>query len=180
MVSRALAPLLVGALASALAAPLGAAAPTTAAATTVVLVRHAEKASGDDPPLSAAGRDRAETLRRTLGDAGIDAVFATPPRRTRETAEPLARALGLEIRVVPVGDDYAAEQAKLLRALPPGGVAVVVSHSNTVPAILGALGVPPPPQIPDDVYDDLFVVTLPVAGPPTMLHLRYGRARGST
>jgi hypothetical protein len=72
--------------------------------TTVIVVRHAEKATGqgDDPHLSAAGEARARALARALEDAGITAVITTQWVRTAETAEPTARAVGVTPEVVPV------------------------------------------------------------------------------
>ena len=61
----------------------------------VVIVRHAEKASGksDDPSLSEAGRARAEILLRILRDSEISAIFTTEFKRTKETAAPIANTL---------------------------------------------------------------------------------------
>jgi hypothetical protein len=53
------------------------------------------------------------------------------------------------------------------------GAALVVGHSNTVPDILRALGVATPVTIPDDEYDNLFVVVRPAAGPATLVVLKY-------
>jgi broad specificity phosphatase PhoE len=174
----ALASLTRGALAETAPAPTPPATAAAEAPITVVLLRHAEKQAGDDPSLNDAGRARAEALVRTLADAHVGAIFVTPPLRTRETAAPLVRATGVEAKIVPVGDGYATNQANLLRELAPGTVAVVVSHSNTVPAILAALGVESPPPIAEDRFDDLFVATVPADGPPTVLHLRYGAPSG--
>ena len=49
-----------------------------------------------DPPLSAAGVAQAEALAGRLKNAAIVAVWASPLRRARETAEIVGRALGLE------------------------------------------------------------------------------------
>jgi hypothetical protein len=65
----------------------------------LVLVRHAEKAAESaDPPLSAAGRERALRLADRLEAMGIEAVWSSDYRRTRATAIPLASRLGLEVR----------------------------------------------------------------------------------
>jgi probable phosphoglycerate mutase len=50
-----------------------------------------------DPPLSEGGRLQAERLRRWLGGEHLDAVYASPLRRARETAAPLARDREVEI-----------------------------------------------------------------------------------
>jgi len=68
---------------------------------TVFLVRHAEKLStARDAVLSPKGHKRADCLARTLGDAGIQVIFATGLVRTQQTAKPLARKLGLKATTV--------------------------------------------------------------------------------
>jgi len=55
----------------------------------------------------------------------------------------------------------------------PGGVVVVAGHSNTVPAIVAALGAEEPDEIPETDYDNLFVVTVGGSGNATVLRLKY-------
>ena len=55
-----------------------------------------------------------------------------------------------------------------------GGVVLVVGHSNTIPAIVTALGAPQPPPICDSEYDDLYVVTLAPNAPAHVIRARYG------
>jgi probable phosphoglycerate mutase len=52
-----------------------------------------------DPPLSAEGREQARVVGARLATAGIDAVYVSTLRRTVQSAEPLARQLGLDMRV---------------------------------------------------------------------------------
>lgn len=147
--------------------------------TSVILVRHAEKvAESRDPPLSPAGVERAGVLVHVLGHVPIEAIYATPYVRTRDTARPLAEALGLPVTELPVTPTYAADLAELIRMEHGGGVVLVVGHSNTTPDVIGALGVADPPTIADDQYDDLFIVTLAPDGAAQLLALRYGRPRG--
>src|SRR5947207_12895479 len=75
---------------------------TARAESIVVIVRHAEKASGesDDPSLSEAGRARAATLSRLLQDSEISAIFTTEFKRTKETATPIANTLKITPTVV--------------------------------------------------------------------------------
>lgn len=170
--------------------PVGEARPAPAEKpVTVVLVRHAETAgstrTGGDPELSEAGRGRARALARLLAHAGVTRLFSSEYARTRATLAPLAEALDAEVEVVSARDG--AEQVERLRALPPGSVAVVAGHSNTVPGLVRALG----GEVADleegrlrhAEYDRLFLVTLPsgVALPPgdvavQTLELRYGPA----
>jgi len=75
--------------------------------TTVHLLRHGEV---DNPShvmygrlpgyhLSAAGRRQAERAAKALLDQDITYLVSSPLERARETAEPLASALGLEVHV---------------------------------------------------------------------------------
>jgi 2,3-bisphosphoglycerate-dependent phosphoglycerate mutase len=70
-------------------------------------VRHAEPeriAPGTgvpaDPRLTARGREQAERLAAWLAVEPIDVVLSSPQRRAIETAEPVARAHGLDVRIV--------------------------------------------------------------------------------
>jgi broad specificity phosphatase PhoE len=145
--------------------------------TTVILVRHAEKAAqpANDPPLTAEGEARARALVEVARDAGVTAVITTPFARARGTARPLAGALGLTPEVVdPRGAQHPKQVADLIRTKYAGGVVLVVGHSNTIPAIVAALGAKEPPPICDDEYDDIFVVTIPESGPARVVRARYG------
>lgn len=146
--------------------------------TTVILVRHAEREAveGRDPPLSAAGRERALSLRDALADAGVTAILTTRFQRTRQTAAPLAEALGITPRVIETAADVDAHVAAVteaVRALPPGSRALVVGHSNTLPPIIRALGGSAPAALADSVFDAIFVVSLSPAGART-IQARYG------
>ena len=142
--------------------------------TTVILVRHAEKASDtEDPPLSDAGKSRARELRRVLEGTPIDVIYTTQYARTRETAEPLAKALNVEARVFPAGKTYAADLAAHIRREHPGETVLVVGHSNSTVNVMRQLGVANPPHIPESQYDDLFVCSL-AGDSAKMVALRYG------
>ena len=171
-------------------------APRTAgevqdACTTVFLVRHAEKASDDprDPTLSEVGLARAEALASLLSRAGVTGLYASQYKRTQMTLEPLSRAAGgatgnLPVKVVDARD--AAGLARELSELPPGSVAVVAGHSNTVPSIAKALSCELTTvekrgrgrMLAEDEYDRLFVLTLPPKDAkgvaPSYVELRYG------
>ncbi|MFE2110010.1 bifunctional RNase H/acid phosphatase [Kitasatospora sp. NPDC059463] len=77
--------------------------------TTLVLLRHGEThltpekrfsgSGGTDPELSEKGRWQAERAAEALAARGsIQAVVASPMRRTRQTAETVAARLGLDVR----------------------------------------------------------------------------------
>lgn len=121
----------------------------------VFLVRHAEKVDDSaDPDLSAEGHERAALLARMLADAGITHIHSTDYRRTRQTGEPLARALGLEVHSYDPRD--LPGLAARLSATP--GRHVVLGHSNTTPAAVEALGGDPVGSIDDAEYDRLYIV----------------------
>jgi hypothetical protein len=47
----------------------------------------------------------------------------------------------------------------------------VAGHSNTVPAIMKALGVAEPPRLTEEDYGDVFIITIGQDRQATMLHL---------
>lgn len=143
----------------------------------VILTRHAERADGAaamataagtpaDPPLSAAGEARAQKLLTMLADANITAIFTTELRRTKDTAAPLAAKLKLAPEVIAASQ--AAVVAEAIKAKATDTV-FVVGHSNTVPAIIKALG-GPDVTIGDNEYDNLFIW---VPATKTLTRIRY-------
>ncbi len=148
---------------------------TATGSTTIILVRHAEKAAAPaaDPPLTAAGTARAEALAELVKDAGVRDVVSTQFLRTRATAAPAAARLGLPVEALDARLTARATADSLL-ARYRGRTVLLVGHSNTIPAIIEALGAPRPADICDSGYDNLFVVTVPAAGSATDVHLHFG------
>ena len=137
-----------------------------AAQPTIFIVRHAEKADATkDPDLSEAGRLRAEYLAKMLKDANISAIYATEFKRTQQTAAPLAKALGLSVLTLPPGDDAVPK----LRSTT--GNSLVVGHGNTIPDLIKALGISEQINIPENDYDNLFIVVLDQK--PRLVRLHY-------
>ncbi|MGH9868113.1 MAG: histidine phosphatase family protein [Candidatus Polarisedimenticolia bacterium] len=135
----------------------------------VLLVRHAEKAAqpAGDPSLTEAGAARAQSLAAALRDAGVSAVITTQLRRTQETAGPLASLRGLSPEVVPVESGKVEEHVRAVAAAVgrhAGEVVLVVGHSNTIPAIIAALGGPRWPDLCDSMHASLFVLIPDPAG----------------
>lgn len=148
-------------------------------ATTVVLVRHAEKATDDprDPSLSAAGQKRAEALAAVLEAADVKAAYATQFKRTRATAEPLAKRLGLSVVERPVtgaAAAYARDLAREVLAKQAGKTVLIVGHSNTVPDLVKAFSGAAVAPITDEEYDHLFIVVIPPSGAARLFKTRYG------
>lgn len=144
----------------------------------VFLVRHTEREwEGEDPPLVAAGEARAQALAETLRDAGITRIVTTQWRRTRDTAQPLAKVLKITPQVIPVFDGKARENVDEVAAAVrryKDETVLIVGHI-TVTGVIAALGGPRLPTICDNVFSDLFSFT-PAAGDAGLLHLHYGAA----
>ncbi len=120
----------------------------------VFVVRHAEKTvETSNPSLSEKGVIRAKVLAEMLSKSNLEAVYSTPFKRTEQTVAPLASALNLSVQNYPAGGGEAlAEQLKQA-----GQSALVVGHSNTVPAIVRALGIEVE-NLTEKDYGDLFIV----------------------
>jgi broad specificity phosphatase PhoE len=145
--------------------------------TTVILVRHAEKASQeDDSPLTPAGTERAKELARVLAGVKIDAIYSTQFRRTKDTAAPIAEALGMTVGIRNTGPTYAVDLAKQIRATHVGQTVLVVGHSNSTIDVMRALGASDLPAIPESQYDNLFVLTDAEGAAPKVVALRFGAA----
>ena len=123
----------------------------------IYLVRHAEKELGRDPGLTAEGQARAELLVSILADAQIDVIYSTDYKRTRATAQPIARNRNLPILFYDASD-LAGFAAKLKA---DGRSALVVGHSNTTPDLVNALGGDGgSPIVEANEYDRLYRLTL--------------------
>jgi phosphohistidine phosphatase SixA len=152
--------LLIGALALAACAAQNAPATSVAATEpasqvpTIYVSRHMRKGEGDDPSLSAQGAAEAAQLAALLKDRGIATIFVTPTKRSRETAQPLANAMGARIETYNPRDNAAL--AKRAAAIP--GSILIVGHSNTVPAIVAAVGGIPPAAMSEDDYGRIFAI----------------------
>jgi broad specificity phosphatase PhoE len=149
------------------------------ATTTIIFVRHAEKAAepADDPGLSEAGRRRVAELTRQLVDAdvvaGIDAVYATPYRRTQETAQPIADVLDLPVNTYDAADTEAVLGTILKNH--KGKIILVVGHSNTVPVLIANLGASKKvPPIHESEYDNIYIISIPWFGKTKTIRLRFG------
>ena len=144
----------------------------------IFVVRHSDPPPmlrlddiSDDTPLSESGQQRAAMLAARLKDAGIAVIYASQARRTVETAEPLAKALGVQIRVHSYDDvDGMVSQ---LRSDHQGDRVLIVGHWSTIPLILKAFGDLHEITIERSAYDHLFVIIPRGEQSPTVLHLHY-------
>jgi broad specificity phosphatase PhoE len=123
--------------------------------TIIMVVRHADRAGKADS-LTAAGVERAQALVNVAKHARVTAIYHSDTNRTRDTAAPLATALGIKPEVYPAKEVEALVQ-RILRDR-AGATVLVVGHSNTVPMIIAAAGGPPMDEIAENEFDGLFIV----------------------
>ena len=112
------------------------------------LIRHAHAGSrsawdGDDTrrPLSSRGEGQAQAVASQLADAGIDLLWTSPYLRCRQTLEPLARKLGLEILDSEAFAEGTAGPVALdaaLDAVASGRTLAVCSHGDVIPDLASA------------------------------------------
>lgn len=131
---------------------------------TIVLVRHAEKAASTemdktgDVDLSAEGRERAERLAKAVKKYKPHEIFATEYKRTRQTAEPIAKLRGKEIQT------YDPQtQAELIPKIIASKTDhyLIVGHSNNIPAFANLLMKKEVfKQLPDTEYGVFWVIQI--------------------
>ena len=129
---------------------------------TLYLVRHAEKALDGtaDPELTEEGRARAARLAQWLEGRGLQAIWSSDYRRTRQTVQPTAERLGLPIRTY----DPGAQEAFAVTLLAERHTALIAGHSNTLPELARDLCGCEVSDIPDTDYERLFVVQVGPGG----------------
>lgn len=143
----------------------------------VVLVRHAEKAAvpGNDPPLSELGQARARDLATALQSAPPSTILVSTLQRTALTAADVSKATGVTPQAISLEGGGAAHVAAVATAVRQAtGVVLVVGHSNTVTAVIKALGGPVLPDICDATYSDFFTLTPGAGGKAALVISRYG------
>lgn len=148
--------------------------PREPAGVTFIVLRHAEKIDdgSKDPPLSEAGRGRAQAVDGALRAAPLRAVYATAYQRTQQTAAPVAHTHSLPVLSYDarlVATDFAAQ----LRRAHTTGTVLVVGHSNTVPGIAAALCECTVSPMEDTEYDRWIRIRIDASGQATLQETRY-------
>ena len=140
--------------------------------TILVLVRHAEKSTGGDPPLTAQGRRRAEKLAKLLQEMQLDEIYASPYVRTEQTAGPVAEAQGLKISAY--DPERLEDFLELVKIRNKGERVLIVGHSNTTPHLLNLLlDREAYEQIEADDYNNLYIASIEGHGQVNILSLRF-------
>jgi 2,3-bisphosphoglycerate-dependent phosphoglycerate mutase len=144
-------------------------ASLTACGNTIYIVRHAEKEPvpagasqmmASDPPLSEAGKVRANNLRDRLKNEQIHYIFSTNTTRTLTTAQPLNEMLGnTHVEIYSSKKDSMDQFIAKLKSIRKGNI-LVVGHSNTIDDIANKLcdKTVVPGDLEDNEYNNLFEV----------------------
>lgn len=151
--------------------------------TTFILIRHAERDPGLDPPLNAEGMARSEALKAVLEEHGVTAIWATDYLRNRQTVEPIAELLGITptyLNPLAYVDTPGVAQQFIDDALRDhaGGTVLFCGNVGTqfgIPGItatiyekLGGTGEPP------NHYRDMYIVVVPDEGESRFIKTIYG------
>jgi phosphohistidine phosphatase SixA len=140
-------------------------------ATTVVLVRHAERLNDTDTTsISEVGIQRAQALAHVLNSSGVKHIYVSEKARTAQTAAPTATAF--DIVPIPIRANDIAQYIDSIKAH-RGDLTLIVGHSDTVPQIIGKLGISQVPTIGRTEFDHLFIITV-FRFRSTMTRLRFG------
>lgn len=118
------------------------------------VMRHLQKATGDDPGLTEEGQRNAARLADLLADDPPSAIYVSNTRRARDTAAMLATRLGLTPKTYDPRDTPALVAAVTAET----GTVLIVGHSNTVPEIVERLGAPRPADLSDADFGDVWRV----------------------
>ena len=143
----------------------------------VYVVRHAEKSNSpaDNPVLSAAGSERAVSLRETLKNKKIKKIYSTNTTRTQSTVAPLAAFLQIKTDIYPARPD-----SNFIKTLKSNATnQLVVGHSNTIDDVVNMLvgSKVIPDDLPDAAYDNLYIIKLSKSGKGNghLISQKYGK-----
>lgn len=147
----------------------------TDSTTTVILSRHAETTGiGSDPSLSTAGQERATELDRVLNNTVIKVIYSTNFNRTKETAAAIATSNSLTTQIYDA--NKLSQFADLILSQYHNQVVYVAGHSNTTNVLINQLiGSNKYGTIPDNEFDNLYIVSVSAKGNARVVHLKYGK-----
>lgn len=140
---------------------------------TVYIIRHAEKDTGNNPKLTSAGRQRAGHLVAAMEGNHIHKVFVSQYRRTQETADSFR--LNMKVDTVHYLADATGEgliQSMIKHQIKNEEI-LIVGHSNTIPVMLGRLGISKPVTMNDSEYNTIYLVKY-VKGEPMLFRKKFG------
>lgn len=147
--------------------------------TKIYVVRHAEKDTGNNPQLTAAGRKRAGDLLQILQQKNIQRIYSTPYRRTIQTGDSLRIQQHIDTLIYKADTTGQGIYDKIVAAGDGGKTILIIGHSNTVPRIIRKLGAKdfPSTDIPDMEFDNLYLITCK-KGKVKVKKMKYGDQSG--
>lgn len=137
---------------------------SSGARTRLIVLRHADRTAA---MLNTAGVARAARLPDAVADLEIDAIYTTPRQRNIDTATPLARARGIDIR-----NHLALGAPGRILDEHPGETVVWVGNQENLGLFYLALGILHKPPVQ---FGDVHVITFGADGRLTRIEKRrYG------
>ncbi len=142
----------------------------------IYIVRHAEKENGKDPELSREGLERSEALFMKMRKYPPQLIFVSQYRRTAMTADSLRLKMNIDTVHYPAEDSgdslvkvmqLKLKDTKVKRIL-------VIGHTNTIPAFIQHYIPDVSIVMPDEVYDDVFVIRFK-KGKAYLYRSKYGK-----
>lgn len=129
--------------------------PAFAQEAPIYVTRHYDTPAGEaDPDLTPQGKARADQLAAWFYGRTLKAIYVSDFKRSRQTAAPLAAAVG----VTPETYDPKDTPAIVARAKAAGGPVLIVGHSNTVPDLVEQLGGKRPGDLQHEDFGDLWTI----------------------
>ena len=123
-----------------------------------ILVRHAEKQTGDDPELTSEGVIRAKKLALILEGIQEMDIYSSDYNRTKATIAPLCEKMD-EDRII--YDARKLDEFSKELGTKEAGINIIAGHSNTTPSFTNAiLGEERFAQIDDSNNGNLYIVTI--------------------
>lgn len=151
-------------------------AQNTADHQTFFIIRHAEKDTGSNPPLSAEGKLRAGDLYKILKNKHIDRIYSTKYLRTKMTGDSLRIYAGIPMVIykadttgIGLLEEMKVQDEKSKNIL-------IIGHSNTLVPIAKALGVThvSMEEVHENEFDNMFIVTKK-KGVVSLRIIKYGK-----
>jgi hypothetical protein len=159
------------------------AAKTGGVPTKLIIIRHAERDDGVDPPLNLSGKNRARDLMRFFADSSIHMIFCPDFIRNIQTAKPLADSLGIPIQILPRylrdnGEALAVHFLKVIKNHPGKTILFIGNQSSNVDGYIGNILAIfqqlNAPEIPLTRYFDFHIIFIYPDGKTRFQHGVYG------
>ncbi len=127
---------------------------------TVYLIRHAEKdthyLNKKNPPLNSCGIERSNQISHFFNNITLEEIYSTHYKRTNSTAAPIAKTKNIEVK------HYNPSKLKTFytQIIQKKVNTLIVGHSNTTNVLAGLLSKTQLDQIPENVYNLIYQVTI--------------------